>query len=77
MLFVILDRPVDPLTVHVSREIDRVARELNLAYFLAGAMARDIVLTNVFGIDTGLATRDVDFGVAVGNWEQFICSKTN
>lgn len=65
------DRPVDALTAAVSREIDHIARELQLPYFLAGAMARDIVLTNVFGIDTGLATRDVDFGVAVGNWEQF------
>ena len=34
-------------------------------------MARDIVLTNVYGIDIGRATRDVDFAVAVANWDQF------
>lgn len=34
-------------------------------------MARDIVLTNVFGIETGLATQDVDFAVAIANWGQF------
>jgi len=71
MLSVKPERPVDALTIAVSREIDRVARDLELPYFLAGAMARDIPLTHVFGIAIGRATRDVDFGVAVGNWEQF------
>jgi len=71
MLSVKPERPVDALTIAVSREIDRVARDLELPYFLAGAMARDILLTHVFGIAIGRATRDVDFGVAVGNWEQF------
>ncbi|OGA41973.1 MAG: hypothetical protein A3G24_21785, partial [Betaproteobacteria bacterium RIFCSPLOWO2_12_FULL_62_13] len=71
MLSVKPDRPVDALTVAVSREIDSIARELKLPYFLAGAMARDIVLTHVYGIETGRATRDVDFGVAVSTWEQF------
>lgn len=65
------NRPVDPLTVAVSREIISLARKLDLQYFLAGAMARDIVLTNVFGIDIGRATRDVDFAVAVADWDQF------
>jgi predicted nucleotidyltransferase len=71
MLSVRPDKPVDPLTIAVSREIDRIARDLKLPYFLAGAMARDILLTYVFGIETGLATSDVDFGVTVGSWQQF------
>lgn len=65
------DRPVDPLTVAASCAIDRTAHELALPYFLAGAIARDILLTHVHGIDTGLATVDVDFGVAVANWDEF------
>ena len=71
MLSIKPERPVDALTIAVSREIDRVARDLGLPYFLTGAMAHDILLTHVFGIAIGRATRDVDFGVAVGNWEQF------
>jgi predicted nucleotidyltransferase len=71
MLSVRPDKPVDPLTIAVSREVDLIARELALPYFLAGAMARDIVLTHVFGIETGLATSDVDFGFTVGSWQQF------
>lgn len=71
MLCVRPDKSVDALTIAVSREIDNIARELALPYFLAGAMARDIMLTHVFGIETGLATSDVDFGVTVGSWQQF------
>jgi predicted nucleotidyltransferase len=71
MLSVKPDRPVDPLTLAVLRAIAGITRELGLPYFVAGAMARDIVLTNVFGIDTGRATRDVDFAVALENWDQF------
>lgn len=76
MLSVSSDRPVDPLTVAVSRAIDDAARALKLPYFLAGAMARDILLTNVHGIDTGLATIDVDFGIAVASWNDFNHIKT-
>lgn len=71
MVSVRSDRPVDAITVAVSREIAKVAQELKLPYFLVGAMARDIILTHVFGLDTGLATRDVDFGVAVKDWDEF------
>jgi predicted nucleotidyltransferase len=56
------DRLVHAVTVAVSRQIDQIAREFSVPYFLAGAMARDIVLTHVYGIDIGRATRDVDFG---------------
>jgi predicted nucleotidyltransferase len=76
MLYVGSDRPVDPLTIAASRAIDNAARTLNLPYFLAGAMARDILLTHVYGINTGLATIDVDFGVAVDGWDEFKKIKT-
>src|SRR4051794_38895528 len=65
------DRPVDQLTVAVIREVDKLVRELGLNYFLCGAMARDILLQHVYGIETGIATVDVDFGVAVQSWPQF------
>jgi predicted nucleotidyltransferase len=71
MLSVSPDRPVDPSTLAVLRAFAGITHELGLPYFVAGAMARDIVLTNVFGIDTGRATHDVDFAVAVEDWDQF------
>lgn len=71
MLSVKSDRPVDPITVAVIREIDSLAVELNLPYFVVGAMARDIVITHVFGLETGQATHDVDFAMAVESWDQY------
>ena len=34
-------------------------------------MARDIILRHIYGINTGIATQDVDFAVAVRGWDEF------
>lgn len=66
-----LARPVDPLTSRVLHLIDRAAAAIGLRYFVAGAAARDLMLVNVFGLPPGRATRDIDFGIAVKNWDEF------
>jgi predicted nucleotidyltransferase len=53
------------------RTVDAVMRALDLSYFIVGATARDVLLTHVFGLSTGLATRDLDIGIAVRNWDEF------
>ncbi len=40
-------------------------------FFVAGAQAREILLTHQHGIDGGRATLDIDFAVMVENWDQF------
>lgn len=65
------DRPLDPITIEVLSTVDSAARDLAIGYFVAGAMARDIVLLNVFGFDTIRATRDIDLAVHVSGWDQF------
>jgi len=71
MLSVARERPLDPVTLEVLRQVDRAARELALDYFVVGAMAQDILLNNVFGLSAGRATRDVDLAVAVEEWSRF------
>jgi predicted nucleotidyltransferase len=66
---------LEPLTSAVLASIHAATTALGLPYFLAGATARDIWLVNIFGLPPGRATRDIDFGVAVQNWEQFACLK--
>ncbi len=71
MLSVPPERHLDPVMLEVLRQVDRVARELALDYFVVGAMARDILLSGVFGLSAGRATRDVDLAVAVKGWPEF------
>jgi predicted nucleotidyltransferase len=69
-------RPLDDATLLLLREVDAAMSALRLRYFLAGAIARDILLTHVFGQSVHRATADVDFAVAVKDWGQFEATKT-
>jgi predicted nucleotidyltransferase len=40
-------------------------------FLLAGAQARDLLLTYAHGIDTGRATKDVDLAFMVDDWKNF------
>ena len=66
-----LRRPVDGITVAIIRAIHSAAEALGHQAMLVGATARIILVENVFGLPSGRATRDVDFAVALENWEQF------
>ena len=61
-------RPLDGLLLDILRRVDGVARAQKVGYFLGGAMARDVILQHVFGVDTGRATRDVDLGIFIGGF---------
>ena len=65
------DKPLEATQIEIMRHVDRVARSLNLRYFVAGALARVILLEHVHGQRPGPATRDVDFGVTVKDWPTF------
>jgi predicted nucleotidyltransferase len=65
------DRPVDPTTILVIREIQKASRDLGFPVLLVGATARIILLENMFGLNAGRATTDVDFAFALDIWEQF------
>ena len=62
---------VDPLILEAVRKIDGVAHKHETNYFLAGATAREVILRHVFGRPAGRRTLDIDFGIAVRDWEHF------
>ena len=64
-------RPIDPVTCLVLQLIDDAATATGSRYFVAGAAARDLMLVNVFGLPPSRATRDIDFGIAIRNWDEF------
>lgn len=59
-----------PLEAHVV-EILRLLQEAGTSFFLVGAMARQILLSHVFGLPEGRATVDLDIAIAVENWQAY------
>ena len=70
------DRPIDPITIDILRAVAEEAQAQQIDCMLVGATARDILLTHVFGMDTRRATYDVDFAVAVKDWDHFNSLRT-
>ncbi|HLH07233.1 MAG TPA: hypothetical protein VKW78_08350 [Terriglobales bacterium] len=66
-----LKEKLDQIVVEIIRTIASVCEKLNIRFFLAGAVARDLVLANIFGRSPGRKTNDLDFAFAVGSWEQY------
>lgn len=62
---------IDPAILQVISKIDEIARKHETKYFLAGATAREVILRHVFGRPPGRRTLDVDFGIAVRDWDHF------
>jgi predicted nucleotidyltransferase len=65
-----LSGKIDPDTVDVLREIKEVADSLNIAFFVVGATARDLILQHCYNVKPHRATMDVYIGVDVVDWNQ-------
>ena len=55
----------------LSKDISAEATALGIPIFMAGAMARDLILAFGYGIDTGRRTEDVDWAMMVKTWDEF------
>ncbi len=53
---------IDERTVALLSEIDTIARDLKLPFFIVGATARDILLQHAHDINPTRATLDIDKG---------------
>ena len=62
---------IEAAILEVIGRIDEVAARCDTTYFLAGAVAREVLLRHVFGRGPGRRTMDVDFGIAVQDWNHF------
>lgn len=71
MVTVRSDKPVDPTSIEVIQEVQKCAQDMGIKTLLIGATARIILLENVYGLNGGRATRDIDFAFAVESWAQF------
>lgn len=66
-----LSLKIEPVQRAALRAVDAAARAAGADWFVAGATARDWLLQGLYGIETLRATKDVDFGIAVRDWDAF------
>lgn len=71
MLKVRPDKPLAETLLTLLRTLDTVMTQLAIPYFVIGASARDILVEHVHGLETGRATRDIDFAVAISSWDDY------
>jgi predicted nucleotidyltransferase len=64
-------RPIEPAIVAVLRAVHAAARTLQLEFFVAGALARDIWLDYIHRVPVVRLTRDIDVGIHVSSWSEF------
>jgi predicted nucleotidyltransferase len=63
-----LSGKIDEFRLGIFEAITRVANSLGVPFIIVGATARDMILSEGYGIETGRATMDIDFGVQVQDW---------
>jgi predicted nucleotidyltransferase len=66
-----LSGKISKTSVSILREVEEVSERLEIAFFVVGATARDIILEHQFDIDTRRATLDIDIGIFISEWDQF------
>ena len=66
-----LSGKISETSVSILREVEEVSERLEIAFFVVGATARDIILEHQFDIDTRRATLDIDIGIFISEWDQF------
>ena len=71
ILQILPTRPVDPVLQTVLQAVNDTAQALSLRFLVSGALARDLLLTHVYDQPIMRATRDVDLGVYIDNWQEF------
>jgi len=66
-----ISKKISSYILEVIEALSNIAVSLEISFFVCGALARDIILYNVFEVEIKRATEDVDFGVMVESWEEF------
>ena len=66
-----LSNKIPTQTVEILRRITKTVEKLDIPIFLIGATAREFVLQYGYSLPKTTLTRDIDFGVAIGKWQEY------
>lgn len=58
--------------IELYADINKHATALTIDFLIVGVMTRDLVLVHGFGSKIERGTRDVNFGVNVADWDEFL-----
>lgn len=67
-----LSEKIDPFFVEFYTYIETVTDKLGMKYMVVGATARDHILDLVYEVKPRRATLDIDLGISIENWEEFL-----
>jgi predicted nucleotidyltransferase len=67
-----LSGKIDRVRLQALEKVSKVADSLGVPFFIIGAAARDLILMNGHNIGTIRATLDIDFGVRVPSWGEYL-----
>ena len=66
-----ISEKIEPAFALVLSDLAALATAQEIEFLVVGAMARDLIFECGFGIRVGRATRDIDFGIRVEDWDSF------
>ena len=66
-----LSGKIDSIRLEAIEKIANLTQSYRIRFFIIGAAARDMILSDGYGIQTIRATLDIDLGVRVPDWKQY------
>ncbi len=66
-----LSGKLSPPIIDAVYNLKKVADSLNIPLIIVGATARDIIFEHRYKIKSSRATKDIDLGIEVADWDQF------
>lgn len=66
-----LSGKIDPSIVAIVQTIADVAGQNKIRFFVVGAWARDMILSQGYGLQSTRMTEDLDLGAQVSDWDQY------
>lgn len=66
-----LSGKIDGITIEVCEKVSACTASMKIPFFVVGATARDLILTEGYGVRISRMTQDIDFAVQVPDWKQY------
>lgn len=66
-----LSGKIDPSIIEILQIVADVAGQSKIRFFVVGAWARDLILSQGYGLQNTRMTEDLDLGVQVSDWDQY------